>query len=112
MNILDNYFELQQKIYDYFGYQEDWLVIPIEDRREYVWVLNEQGGTVGFAKEPITEDLMEKGEYYEDEIFTYRHLSKWVYEAEDYTMILVDTHTDGNKFLAIFSNAKRQKEAI
>lgn len=30
MKQLDEYFKLQKEIYDYFGYKEDWVVIPIE----------------------------------------------------------------------------------
>jgi len=44
--------------------------------------------------------------FYRNDIYTQRFLSKWVYRGEDYTMICVDTHTDGNKFLQIFNNKK------
>ncbi len=33
-----------------------------------------------------------------------------VYRGQDYTMISVDTHVDGNKFLQIFDNKKEVKE--
>ena len=100
--------KLQNDIYEYFGYEEDWCVFPIEDRREYFWRINgdERDGTVEYCSEPTFTD---EDHLYSDEIFTQRFLSKWVYRGKDYTMILVDTHTDGNKFLAIYENAK-QKE--
>lgn len=31
MKLLNEYFKLQKEIYDYFGYKEDWVVIPIDD---------------------------------------------------------------------------------
>lgn len=108
MKLLDDYLTLQQQIYDYFGYREDWRVIPIDDSREYFWRLNGAGpGTVRFAD---TEAKLNSrtGEYYEDEIYTQRFLPKWVYRAADYTMICVDTRTDGNQFLRIFNNAKER----
>lgn len=105
MKLLDEYFEIQQKIYDYFGYEEEWKVIPLEDRRMYLWYVSEDG--VIFAEK--IEDF-ETGNYYGDEIYTYRFLPKYIYETEDYTMICVDTHTDGNKFLAIYDSQKRLKE--
>lgn len=108
MKILDDYFELQDKIYKYFDYKEDWVVIPIDDRREYYWRINgsETDGEVEYCTEPTFTD----GEHlYSDIIYTQRFLPKWVYRGKDYTMISVDTQIDGNKFLAIFRNDHEQK---
>jgi len=105
MKILDDYFKLQNEIYEYFGYAEDWVVIPIDDAREYYWSLLLDN--VGFAK-TIKELENEEGEYYENEIYKQCFLPKHVYRGKDYTMICVDTHTDGNKFLQIFDNSKER----
>lgn len=51
-----------------------------------------------------------KLQMYSNEIYTQRFLPKWVYRGKDYTMICVDTHTDGNKFLQIFDNSKEIRE--
>lgn len=108
---LNAYRKLLKEIHEYFGYKEDWVVIPIEDRREFYWHIEgaEDGGEVQYHEKPLTADLVEDGAHYEDSIYTQRFLPKWVYRAEKYTMICVDTHTDGNKFLAIFANDKEQK---
>ncbi len=37
MKLLKEYFELQTKIHDYFGYEEDWKVIPLEDSTDFYW---------------------------------------------------------------------------
>lgn len=106
MKILDQYLGLQEKIYKYFGYVEDWVAIPIDDRREYYWKIvggEQHGGEVEYCTEPTFTD---EDHLYSDSIYTQRFLPKWVYRGEDYTMIVVDTHTDGNKFLAIFDNTK------
>lgn len=106
MKLLDEYFKLQDQIYKYFGYVEDWVVIPIEDSRDVYWRLNGEGpGTVRFAD---TEELLDDPDmnYYENEIYTQRFLTKWIYRGEKFTMICVDTHTDGNRFLQIFDNSK------
>lgn len=106
MKLLDDYFKLQKEIYDYFGYKEDWVVIPIEDGTEWFWHFD--GQEVRFAE--TIEDLKdEDGNYYLNELYTQRFLKKWVYRTDDYTMICVDTHTDGNKFLQIFDNKKEIK---
>lgn len=106
MKLLNDYFRLRLELFDYFGYVEDWKVIPIDDATQYHWQVTDE--EVIFADAP--EDLdPETGNYYSNEIYTQRHLPKWVYRGADYTMIVVDTHTDGNKFLQIFNNAKEVK---
>jgi hypothetical protein len=109
LKILDEYLDLQAQVHAYFGYVEDWAVIPIDDARKYAWKLEGEGpGTVKFAD--TEEELRaEEGHYYADEIYTQRHLPKWVYRGEEYTMVVVDTHVDGNKFLKIFDNANEIK---
>jgi hypothetical protein len=138
MELLDQYFGLQKQIYDYFGYREDWVVIPLDDAREYYWRIEGgegSGGRVVFAKSPdvlppydsekFLEDLFrgvnvhddeqmkalladDKSAYYSNLIYTQRFLPKWVYRGEKFTMICVDTRTDGNKFLQIFDNEKER----
>lgn len=104
MKLLDDYFKLQKEIYDYFGYQEDWVVIPLEDATEYVWTVEDDH--VSFADNLAQLQDEKVGQYYENEIYTQCHLPKYVYRGKDYTMICVDTHIDGNKFLQIFDNTK------
>jgi len=111
MQKLNEYFKLQKEIYDYFGYVEDWVVIPLEDNTEYFWQLNlnKNGTGVVLFAETKEKLLNSDGDYYSNDIYTQRFLPKWVYPAKDYTMICVDTRTDGNKFLAVFNNEKRIK---
>jgi len=110
--LLNGYLQLQDRLFEYFGYKEDWRAIPVDDRTNSYWLLQENehgGGLVTYADEKLTTELLDHdnpGTFYADSIYTQRFLPKWVYRGKDYTMISVDTHTDGNKFLAIFSNAK------
>ncbi len=110
MRLLKKYFDLQKEIYEYFGYVEDWVVIPLEDSTDYNWILreNENGsGVVSFSKDEFTIDMIKEGKrLYSNTIYTQRFLSKWVYCTKDFTMIVVDTHTDGNKFLQVFDNSR------
>ena len=108
MELLTRYFDIQQQIYDYFGYKESWVIIPIADARSYYWAYPEGGDFVRFAETP-EKLLSSDGDYYENKIYTQRFLPKWVYRAKQYTMICVDTHTDGNKFLQIFDNFKERQ---
>jgi hypothetical protein len=106
MELLKEYFRLQKEIYQYFGYVEDWVVIPLEDATKYNWYFD--GRLVHFSEKPFTVELVSEGkEMYQNELYTQRFLPKWVYEGPEYTMICVDTHTDGNKFLQVFDNSKK-----
>jgi hypothetical protein len=110
MEKLNEYFAIQKEIFEYFGYVEDWRVIPLDDSTEAFWYLtdSESSGCVRFAESVEQLEDEEAGNFYENEIYTQRHLPKWIYRGEDYTMIYVDTHTDGNTFLQIFSNDKER----
>ena len=109
MELLDRYNALRAEVFAYFGYVEAWRMIPIDDARDYFWKLDgEDPGAVKFA-DTEAELASESGQYYENAIYTNRHLPKWVYRGADYTMIVVDTRTDGNKFLQVFSNANERK---
>ncbi len=110
--LLDMYFKLQDDIHAYFGYEEDWVVLPLDDGREYFWNLDEERGVVQFAKTPTDLIAGVGGEYYENSIYTQRCLPKFVYRTDEFTMICVDTNTDGNKFLQIFDNKKDMSSTV
>lgn len=108
MKLLDDYFRIQKEIHDYFGYQEDWVAIPLEDKRDYFWKLTGEGygDSVRYACTEVELHDEEAGDFFEDEIYTQRFLPKWVYRGKDYTMVCADTHCDGNRFLMVFENSK------
>lgn len=108
--LLKSYFEIQRQLYDAFGYQEDWVVIPVSDETANYWMLTgdrEKQGSVAYSPDPLTRESIEDGgALYSADIYTQRHLPKWVYRTETHTMVCADTRTDGNKFLMIFDNTK------
>lgn len=108
MLLLDQYIELRDALFAYFGYVESWHVFPVDDTRQCFWRVSAEGpGTLQFADSE--EELhSQTGGFYQEEIYTYHHLDKWVYRGEKYTMILTDTRVDGNKFLRIFCNDKER----
>ncbi len=115
MESLDKYIELQKELFNYFGYFESWKVLPIDDAREYYWHLTGEGygDEVIFSEQENDKDggnLLDgtMDDVYKCSIYTQRHLRKWVYRGPEYTMIVVDTHTDGNKLLQIFANSKER----
>jgi hypothetical protein len=107
MNIIEQYNSAKQVLYDHVGFVEDWVIFAIEDRTEMFWA--ENGSEVKYAE--TLDRFNSDGDYYVDEIYTQRFYKKWVYRGQEFTMIFVDTHTDGNKFFAVYSNSKEIKKA-
>lgn len=115
MKRFDEYLKAKADVLAHFGYVTDWVEIPLEDHREYYWYLNGDGygGEVCYANKP--EELPEgcngdDGEYFAAAIYTQRFLKQWVYRADDYTLICMDTQVDGNKFLGVFDNTKERPD--
>lgn len=118
--VVDHFFEVRAAIFAHVGYVEDWRVLPLDDSRDQFWAVDKaEHAWVKFS--PKREALVSwlvgpDGEFrsysdvlYEDRIYTQRHLSKWVYRGTELTLVVVDTQTDGNKFLRIFRNANEVK---
>ena len=109
----DQWQELRIWVHEYFGYNEDWVTIPLHDLRGLWWFMRGahdatgRGGEVVFQHQP-DEDFdikhVEDGNCISYTVYTQRFLPKWVFRGEDFTMISVATGVDGNKYLAIFSN--------
>lgn len=101
-NKIDKYFKLQEEIFVHCRYMEDWHIYPMVDYRDFVWAINKN--SVVSAK--TLEDFA-TGEFFEDEILKDRFLSKSIFEGQEFTLILVDTHCDNNKYLILLDNNKK-----
>ena len=104
MELIEKFEKAKQALCDHVGFKEDWVVYAIDDRTEMFWQVPEGGSFVKYAE--TMKEFNSDGDYYEDEIYTQRFYEKWVYRGEKLTMIFVDTHTDGNRFFAFYSNEK------
>lgn len=107
--LLDNYNENKQAIFDYFKYKQDYTSFPIDDRRCFYWRIH--FGDVIFSEEPKLV-RHPNGQHYEEKILLHRHYKTQVYPGKDFTMIMVDTMIDDNKFLAIYENSKRIEDEL
>ena len=107
MSLMEDLIKAKQALWDHVGFEEDYVVYAIEDRTNYFWSVDEAAKTNKFAES--IDQYNSDGDYYEDEIYTQRFYSKHVYRGADFTMVFVDTHTDGNKFFAIYDNTKEVK---
>lgn len=106
MDAINEYFKVLKEVYNYFGFKEEWVALPLDDRREFDWKIIDDVEIQYGKRDDILNDT---GEYYSNEIYKQRFYNKWIYRGKDCTMIMVDTHSDGNKFLAIFDNSKEIK---
>lgn len=110
--MLKQYFNLQERIFAHFGYKEDWVTIPLLDLTEQYWFLTGEvhGGQLVHYNSMITPEVVEKGAFFSGPVYTQRFLPRWVYRADDCTMVCFDTQTDGNRYLAVMSNDREQKD--
>lgn len=105
MSLIENYNKAKQEIYDHVGFEEDWVVYPIDDSTEFYWTVDEN--SVKYAN--LEVGLLSESEYFQDDIYTQRFYDKWVYRGEDITMIFCDPGVDGMKYFRIFDNLKEIK---
>lgn len=110
MKLIEDFNSSLKALYEHVGFKEDWVVYAIEDRTDMYWKINgtEKDGEVVFNEEKVIVEN-EDGNQYVNDIYTQRFYHKWVYRGPELTMIIVDTHTDGNKFFAFYSNDKELK---
>jgi len=107
MELIKNYLESLQKIYDHVGFVEDWVIYPLDDQLNRYW--DEDGDSVYYA-DTYEEFDSEDGGYYVDEIYKQRFYNQWVYVGDDFTMIFCNPGVDGMKYFRLFDNSKRMKK--
>lgn len=108
MKLLDQYFDIQEKIYNNFGYKEYWREIPLADFTEYYWAFSktEYGDEIKYASEVGNVFNGTGIDGFSCSVYMHPRLSKWIYTSNEHTMMCIDTHSDNNKYLAIFDNSK------
>lgn len=106
---LNGFFRLRREIQDYFGYEEDWDVLPLCDERDMYWMLVKgRKPFIVYSEKPITPESIANGDIdivvgvIHDVLNTRRTL----YRRDDLVAVPVDTKWDGNKYLMIFDTAK------
>lgn len=111
-DIIGQYFNLLNKVYEYFNFKEDWVIYPLEDYRGYFWYIDNFNEFYGKAVLYSEEEDIINSNYYLSEIYEQRFYDKHIYRGKDYTLIFIDTHTDGNRFFAIFENSKELTKIV
>jgi hypothetical protein len=106
LELLDKYFGIREEVFNYFGYVEDWSLFSLDDSTRFFWEFDSENDDVVRFADTEKELMSQEGNYYEHTV-----LGKRVYAGEGYTMIKVDTHTDGNRLLQVFDNARRRNRS-
>lgn len=105
-DIVDQYFSLEEKLQDHFGYEPSWSVYPFADYRDYFWYVDGKIIRHSENKDSLINDD-------ENNLYDCETLGNDAYVAGTYVLIPVDTRCDGNCFLAIFDMTKQlQKKDI
>lgn len=106
IDLIQNYQDALQAIYDHVGFVEDWVVYPLDDCTDSYWDYDESDVYYADSEEELWG---ETGNYYSDVIYTQRFYQKWVYSGEKFTMIFCDPGVDGMKWFRLFDNEKRRE---
>jgi hypothetical protein len=111
---IERYFDARKSLHAAFGYVEDWAVIPMDDQRDAFWCVvggEAHGGKVYWSDQAFEDmDIALGKDLYSGPIYTQRHLPKWVYRANGYALISVDTECDLNRCLFVFDERKECKD--
>lgn len=109
-NLLNRYQEIEQQIYNYFGYKEDWSKFCIDDCTEYFWYFGKCEDV--FYCNARNKEEAKKIILIGIESYSCRIINNHIYKKNDLTLMLLNTECDGNIFLSIFDNSKEIKNII
>lgn len=95
------YENAKQYVFEHCGYVEQWRDFPLNDERTSFWSVNQRG----YVRHADSEkELKEQtGNYYEAEVVNNSN-NKGVYRGKRYTLVIINTNTDGNVFATVFDN--------
>lgn len=106
--LLNTYFESRRKIDAYFGLEMCWHDLPIDDMTDAEWRIIDNKLVYWLPNNKT-------GELEEYNAIIMLGINQPIISLKDYTMVAVDTQTDGNKYRAILDTlkvSKRESEFI
>lgn len=105
MHQLDAYRIARNHVLAYFGYCDDWRVLPLDDCRQYVWQLKEREEQVLYATS-LKELTTGEGLCFSAYLGAWPSTEKTVYRGPEYTAIVCDIACNGHASLVIFANTR------
>lgn len=112
MQLISNYNNALQAVYDHVGFKQLWVIYPIHDCTDKFWGVDNKHVKFADSEEQynIVGDYsfnIWRCSYYIDNIYAQRFYSKYIYEGKKFTMIFCESLVDGSKWFRVFDNAKR-----
>lgn len=105
-DLLTEYARLEQEILAHFSYEPQWREYLIRDYRGLWWGIDRHTLYYQYENNPPTEDTMRRGQFCTADV-------RSVYRSADgYSMLCLDTQTDGNKYLGVFEDSLRVDSAL
>lgn len=101
MSIIDDYFDIKNKIIKPFKHQ----YLPLEDHRKDWWMIVDEKliyNNFPFDEKDFGSD---GGQFWESDIYSNDLLEEYVYYIDDFTIVTVDMLTDGQGSLIVLSNS-------
>lgn len=116
--LVDAYVTARAAVCAHVGYVDDWRLFPLDDQTEMYWNIDQApagNGSVTWSPDRalVVASIEDENdgsadaidaEIYSGEIYTYRHLPKYVYRGPELTVVLVATGCDLNINLFILRN--------
>lgn len=105
MSIIDIYFGAEKKIYDFFKNQPDFCVCPLDDFRNYYWMIIDDR-IIFNEKEFSLEDFQSDGGSFCDGTIS---LNQDLYFIDNYVLIHMNADQDGIGYLGVFDKSLEYK---
>lgn len=105
LNLITDYNQALQAIYDHVGFVENWVVYPVDDCTEMFWTIEDD--TVRYSP-TIAELETQSDNHYSEGIFKQRLYRQNVYRGASFTLVFCDTQTDGQRLFRLFDNTKER----
>lgn len=97
--LLSDYARAEKAIHAHFGYRPEWREYPVRDERGQWWFVYKNCLYHQYKRFPHDEGNIRLGNFCKSDVSA-------VNRSDDgYTLLTLDTRTDGNKCLSIFENA-------
>jgi hypothetical protein len=105
--LVNSYKNAEKAIHNFFGFTEDWRVLPIEDATDVYWYVDSGEVMYSNSKEKLAAYMA--GDDEGDEIYGGEQYHGIRIDKEGSTLIGLNTQCDGNVFLMVFDSTKEIK---
>ena len=103
-NLLKKYKYALNEIYKHVGFNEGYVIYPIDDQTDKFWSTD---GEMVYYADSKEEYLSESGNYYEDFVHMDHSYYTSIYEGDSFVMIFCNSQVDRMLWFKIFDKSKK-----